>query len=114
MWVPGRWEIKAEANRAPTLPFHLEHHAGQGKKPMVGVEMAGAHRKIGGQDAPAHLKGGSSGRAHLPAGRLEPFHGQLVMALPHLEAFQGSHVIADQVGAGSPPRHAQPNDGSAR
>ena len=80
---------------------------------MVGIELAGAHRKIGGQDAPTHLKRGASGGAHLPAGRLQPLHGKPLLALPHLQVFEGPHIVADQVGARGPARHPQANDGGA-
>ena len=107
----GKFQLQAMGT--PALPFHLQGDASQGQKAMVGIEVAGAHRKIGGQDAPAHLQRGVSGAAQLPAGRLQPLHGQPLLSLPYLKVFEGPHVVADQVGAGGPARHPQAKDGGA-
>lgn len=55
--VPAFGKVQAEPDRTPALALHLERHTGQGEKAVIGVEVAGAHRKLGGQDAPAHLQG---------------------------------------------------------
>lgn len=107
--MPAFGKVQAEPDRTPALALHLERHTGQGEKAVIGVEVAGAHRKLGGQDAPAHLQGLALPATQLPAGRFEPLHRQRFFALPHLKILQGAHIVADQIGAGGPSRQPQAN-----
>ena len=104
--------------RRPALAFHLQHHRRQGQKAMGAVEMAGAHRELGGLNRVAnrdrlalgwHFRRPvlRTGAQHAPLGRCQPLQQQRPAALAHLQPLQMAHVVANQIGAGSPGRQAQ-------
>ena len=47
--IPAGRKAELQPVGRPTLPLQLQNHGCQGQKAVVAIEMAGAHRELGGQ-----------------------------------------------------------------
>jgi hypothetical protein len=52
--LPAVRQTQHQGVGLPALPLHQQGHPGQGEEAMVWAEMAGAHRQLGGEDAPVN------------------------------------------------------------
>jgi hypothetical protein len=91
----------------PPRPFNLQGHGGKGQEAMVTVEMAGADGEFRGLDGIADLQGGQVVELHKPARGCHTPSRKALLALPHLQALQVAHVIANEIGTRGPARASQ-------
>jgi hypothetical protein len=105
--IPSLRKQQLQVMGRPSGPFDFQGDASQGKKTVLAVQVAGAHRKLRGLDGVAHLDLIQLLEVEEPAGGCESSGGQRMGALPDLQALKGANIIPDQIGTRRPAREAQ-------
>ena len=105
--LPAVGQQQLQVVRHPARPVHLQRQGGQGQAGVVVVEVAGAHRELGGHGGVVHLHRQQVLELGGPHRRLTPHQRHRHSRLNQFQVLQLAHVIALQVGARRPHRQAQ-------